>query len=284
MITTRISSDPDRASYYINPLRMVHKLWAHRSLINQLTVRQLKMRYQGSYLGVLWAFLVPLATLIVYTFVFSVIFQVRWEQTITTSHSEFALILFAGLIVYTMFSESVLGASGLIVGNTNYVKRVVFPLEVLVVSHVATVGITSLFSIVILVWSQIFFLGYVSEVVVLLPLMYLPLVMLCLGTGWFIASLGVFVRDMTNLLGVFFSLLFFITPIIYPISMVPENLRFLLMINPLTPIVTMFRQVILFREIPDIATYFQSTLLCLIVCLAGYVWFMKSKKGFADVL
>ncbi len=279
-----ISAKPTRARQYANPLKMGQHLWRQRDLIAQFTKRQVLQRYKGSYLGLLWSFVTPLAMLLIYTFVFSVIFQSRWEGAVSDNHAEFALMLFAGLIAFNIFSESILMAPGLIVGNANYVKKVVFPLEILPVTNLGSSLIHSLFSLTILISGMIFFLGRLPWTIIFLPLIYLPLILLCLGVSWFLASLGVFVRDIGHLLGLVVQMLFFLTPIFYPMTAVPEKFRFLIYLNPLAFIVNHFRRVILIGQIPDWREFLLVTLAAFIVCMLGYIWFMKSKHAFADVV
>lgn len=282
--TKIISAQKDSARDYANPLKMVRNLWGQRELINQFTRRRVLERYRGSYFGLLWSFVTPLAMLIVYTFVFSVIFKARWEGSMTGSHAEFALALFAGLIAFNVFSESTLAAPVLIVGNPNYVKKVIFPLEILPVSSLGAAIVNSGFSLIILLVGTLIVVGRIPWTVIFLPLMYLPLIFLCLGLAWFLASLGVFIRDIGHLLAVVVQLLFFLTPIFYPISAIPEAFRFFIYLNPLTFIVNHFRRVALFGQRPDWTEFGLMTVGMYGVCLVGYIWFMKSKKTFADVV
>jgi lipopolysaccharide transport system permease protein len=282
--TKIISGRKEEVWQYANPLKMFQNLWTYRELIGQFTKRQILQKYRGSYLGIFWSLATPLAILLVYTFVFSVIFKARWDAAITDSHAEFALTLFAGLIAFNIFSESTLAASNLIVSQPNYVKKVIFPLEILPVSTVGAAIINSLFSVIILLSGTLSILGTIPWTFVFLPLMYLPLIFICLGLSWFFASLGVFIRDIGHLLGVVVQMLFFLTPIFYPISAIPERFRFYIYLNPLTFIVNHFRRVALFSQMPDWGEFILVTCGTLVVCILGYVWFMKSKKTFADVL
>ncbi len=282
--TTTFTSQRDSARQYANPMTMFRRLWAQRELIYQFTKRDVQQRYRGSYLGVIWSFATPLALLLVYTFVFSVVFQARWEGAVTDSHAEFALALFAGLIAFNIFAETVTAAPTLIISNPNYVKKVVFPLEILAVSKLGSAVVNSLFSLVILLVGALVVRLSLPWTLILLPLIYLPLLLLCLGLSWFLASLGVFIRDIGPLLTVIVQMLFFLTPIFYPISALPERFQILLMLNPLTFIVNHFRRVILWGQLPDWGEYGLITLATLVVCLLGYIWFMKSKKTFADVI
>jgi lipopolysaccharide transport system permease protein len=149
--TKIISGRKEQVWQYANPLKMFQNLWTYRELIGQFTKRQILQKYRGSYLGIFWSLATPLAILLVYTFVFSVIFKARWDAAITDSHAEFALTLFAGLIAFNIFSESNLAASNLSVSQPNYVKKVIYPLEILPVSTVGAAIIHSLFSGIILI-------------------------------------------------------------------------------------------------------------------------------------
>ena len=275
---------PTRLAIYLNPIHLGRYLWQYRQLIYQFTQRQVLARYRGSYLGVIWSFITPLMMLLVYTFVFSVVFQARWEQTAADSHAEFALTLFAGLIAFNVFSEVITAAPQVIVNQPNLVKRVVFPLEILPISLLGSALVNSFISLIILILGMACLLKPLSWTIILLPLIYLPLILLTLGLAWFLASLGVFMRDIGPILGVVMQMLFFLTPIFYPISAIPPNLRWALYLNPLTFMVNHFRRVILWGQTPDWLEWFVMTLLSAVVCLLGYSWFMKSKKTFADVV
>lgn len=283
--TTRVlSGQKDTVRQYANPIKMVKNLWSHRELIYQFTKRQVLQQYKGSYLGVIWSFVTPLALLLVYTFAFSVVLKARWEGTSEEGHLVFALNLFAGLLAFNVFGTAILSAPALITSNQNYVKKVVFPLEILFVTKLGGALIDSFFGVVILLLGALVILGQVPWTVILLPLIYLPLIFLCLGLGWFFASLGVFVRDTQNALNVITQMLFFLTPVFYPLSAILPNFRFFLYFNPLTFIVNHFRRVTLWGQMPDWFEFIIVTAGTFVICVLGYVWFMKSKKAFADVI
>jgi lipopolysaccharide transport system permease protein len=283
--TKIITARRDTARQYANPVKMAQNLWGHRELIGQFTKREVQSRYKGSSLGLLWSFFTPLLMLIVYTFVFSVVLKARWGNALSdSSQVGFALTLFTGLIAFGVFSECIMRAPGLIVSNPNYVKKVVFPLEILPVSVLGSALINSLISLLILLLAVLIFQHTLSWTLFLLPLMYLPLILLCLGLSWFLASLGVFVRDVGQLIGVAVQILFFMTPIFYPISALPANLQLILYLNPLTFIVNHFRRAILWGQLPDWGEFIIIMAATSVICVLGYIWFMKSKKTFADVI
>jgi len=267
------------------PVEIVRAMWLHRDLIRQLTRRQIAGRYRGSYLGLLWSLLHPLLMLVVYTFVFGVIFHARWNTPeVSESRIGFALALFCGLIVYNVFAEVVGRSPGLILANPNYVKKVVFPLEILPVALLGEALFHGLMSLVILLAGVLLFLGRLTWHAAWLPVLALPLVCVTLGLGCFLAALGVFVRDVRNSIGVILTVLFFLTPIFYPVSAVPERVRIVLLINPLAVIVEGVRRVVLFDQLPDwpwLAFAMGISLVCL--CF-GFSLFQSLKRTFADVM
>lgn len=274
-----------KVNYYGNPIRIILSLWRYHEMIGQMTKRDFGQRYRGSYLGVVWAILNPLLLLLIYTFVFSVVFKARWNPSdVNTVPGEFAIVLFAGLIPYYFFSEVLNRASSIIINNPNYVKKVVFPLEVLIVVISGTALISSFIQLGILIVAILVFLHTLPATILLLPLLYLPLILITLGFGWFLASLGVYVRDIALVISLALQVLLFISPIFYAINAVPERFQAILRLNPLTMIVTNFRSVLLWGEMFPVKEWAIWLVISLIVALLGYIWFMWTKKGFADVL
>ncbi len=268
----------------LNPVILARKLWRHRDLIVQLTRREIEGRYRGAYLGILWSLAHPLLMLTVYTLVFGVIFQSRWPQARTDSLADFALILFAGLSAYSCFSETVGRAAGAVVSVPNYVKKVIFPLEVLPISILGSALFHMLISISVLLVVHLAIGGGMPWTVILLPLVSLPLIFLSLGLAWFVASLGVYIRDVGQAIGIVLQVMFFLTPIFYSIEIIPEPFRTLVLFNPMAPVTENFRRVLLWGQLPS----FPGTLWWILgtgaVMMLGHAWFMKTRKGFADVL
>jgi lipopolysaccharide transport system permease protein len=262
----------------------VAHLWKYRDLIRQLTWREVVGRYKGSFIGLGWSFIQPLIMLFVYTFVFSVIFKARWGVESDEGKAAFALALFMGLITFSIFSEVANSAPSLVLGNVNYVKKVVFPLEILPLVRLFSALINALFSLGVLFVGILIINHFIHWTVLLLPLIWLPMMMFTLGCGYFLASLGVFVRDMSTLIGVLTTILFFLTPIFYPISAVPVQARFFFRINPIAIFVEDARRVVLWGLSPDWPWFFFGMALSGVVLIFGFVWFMKSKKAFADVI
>lgn len=269
--------------FSISPREAAASLWRNRSLIFALSKREVIGRYHGSVMGLLWSFVTPLCMLAVYTFVFSVVFQARWSIS-SESKTEFALMLFAGLIVFNLFADCVTRAPNLIIANTNYVKKVVFPLEVLsfVVMGSALFHFLVSLGVWLLVYAVLF--GEVQATALLLPIILAPLVIFILGLVWFLASVGVFLRDVGQFIGVLTSVLMFLSPIFYPITALPEQYRQLLLFNPLTPTIEAVRGLLFFGTVPSISVLVLSLMAALIFFLMGFAWFQKTRKGFADVL
>jgi lipopolysaccharide transport system permease protein len=279
-----ISPGGESVRGFFNPVRIVAHLWKYRDLIRQLTWREVVGRYKGSFIGLGWSFIQPLIMLCVYTFVFSVIFKARWGVESGEGKAAFALALFMGLITFSIFSEVANSAPSLVLGNANYVKKVVFPLEILPLVRLCSALINAVFSLGVLFVGILIFNHFIHWTALLLPLIWLPMVMFTLGCGYFLASLGVFVRDIGTVIGVLTTMLFFLTPIFYPISAVPEQFRIFCRINPIAIFVEDARRVVLWGLFPDWPWFFFGMVLSVAVLIFGFVWFMKSKKAFADVI
>ncbi len=269
---------------YLNPFSTLWGIWKGRGLLDQLVRRNIEGRYKGTMMGLVWMIVTPLVMLAVYTFVFGVIFKARWGAGLGDSKAAFALIMFCGMAVFNIFSESVNGSVGIVVGNPNYVKKVVFPLELLPVSSVLSACFFGLVWIGILLLGIVLFFHKFCLAAICLPLIFIPLVLFSCGLAWFVASLGVFIRDLAHLIGIVLQVLYFMTPIFYSVEMVPESVRGVLLLNPLTPIVQSARQVLIYNQWPDWHGLGIVTLLSMVVFQMGYFWFMKTKRGFADVL
>lgn len=262
-------------------MSMISSFVSNRRLIIQLTKRDIAARYKGSVLGVFWSFITPLIMLAVYYFVFGVIFKARWGQD---GGENFAILLFTGLMFHSLLAESLTSAPHVILSKVSYVKKVVFPLEILTWVSV----LTAFFNFIISAFILFIVLFIVNLSVPLtwfyLPLVVLPLFFICLGVSWALASLGVYLRDMAQLVGVAATLLLFLCPIFYPIEAIPSNLQSVILLNPLSFIVEQGRGILVFGNSPNFLGLFIYFVVALVVAYVGYFWFMKTKKGFADVL
>jgi lipopolysaccharide transport system permease protein len=266
-----------------SPVAAAGSIWRHRDLIAGMVRRDVLGRYNGSVLGLLWSFIIPLMMLAVYTFVFGVVFQARWDVGIG-SQSEFAVVLFLGLIIYNLFAEMLNRSPGMILGNVNFVKKVVFPLEILPIIAL----LASLFhmSISLIVWllAYLVFFGMPSPTALLFPLILMPLVLFSLGFSWFLASLGVYLRDTSQFIGVLTTVMLFLSPIFYPISILPPAFQTVLHLNPLTFIIEQSRGVLMWGQLPNWGGLVLLTFVAFGVACLGYAWFQKTRGGFADVL
>ena len=270
-------------NFSASPIEMFASIWRHRRVIQAATKREVLERYRGSFLGLLWSFFNPVLMLLVFTFVFSVIFQARWGDG-GGSKTEFALLLFAGLIVFYLFSDCINRAPNLIISNVNYVKKVVFPLEILHFVSLVSGVIHMLISFIVWLIAYFVFFGVPQLTVLYLPLVLLPFCLFLLGLCWAIGSLGVFLRDISHVCGVLTTAFMFLSPIFYPVSAFPENYRFILYLNPLTTVVEQTRDALFWGHMPNffmIAVYW---LVTLVIAWLGFALFQKTRKGFSDVL
>lgn len=270
-------------SHSASPLTMLDSLRRNAGLIRVSARREVLGRYQGSLLGLFWSFFNPLFMLAIYTFVFSVVFNARWGSG-NDSRTEFALLLFAGLIVFNLFAECVTRAPTLIISNINYVKKVVYPLEILPFITLLSALFHALISISVWLLAYLLLFGVPSWTLLLLPLIILPFMLLVLGLSWALAALGVFLRDIAQFVTVLTSMLMFLSPIFYPLSALPENFRQIVLLNPLSVVIEMVRSVLYFGQIPDLIILSVYWLAALLVAWLGFALFQKTRKGFADVL
>lgn len=270
-------------NFSASPKEMFSSLWRNRSLIHASVKREVLGRYRGSALGLFWSFLNPLLMLAVYTFFFSVVFKARWS-TGSDSKTEFALVLFSGLMIFNLFSECISRAPGLILSNQNYVKKVVFPLEILPWVSLGAGLFHYAVSLVVWLAAHLFFRGLPSITAIYLPLILLPYCLFIVGLSWVLASLGVFLRDVAQFIGLAITALMFLSPLFYPASSLPEAYRHLLYINPLTSVIEQTRSVLFWGQSPDFVLLGVFLMASACVACLGFVWFQKTRKGFADVL
>jgi lipopolysaccharide transport system permease protein len=259
-------------------------LWRNRGLINQLARREVIGRYRGSMFGVAWSFFNPILMLLVYTFVFSFVFKNRWGGAVGDSHAGFAVILFVGLIVHGMFAEVANRAPALILSNVSYVKRVVFPLEVLPWVVMGSALFHASISLLVLIIAQLIINQELSWTLILFPIILAPLVLATMGIAWFLSATGVYVRDVGQTIGIVTTMMLFLAPIFYPISVLPEHLQALFYLNPLTFVIEEGRKVLLFGQLPNWGGWVLYSIVSTLVAFAGFWWFQKTRKGFADVV
>ena len=271
------------ASSSVSPWTLVQSLRAHSALIYNMAKREVIGRYKGSAMGLLWSFVNPVLMLAVYTFVFSVVFNARWAGG-GGSKTEFALVLFSGLLVFNLFAECLNRAPLLIISNTNYVKKVVFPLEVLPVVALGSAGFHFLVSLLVWIIFYGVFFGIPPVSLLMLPVVMLPLVFLALGISWFLASLGTYIRDIGQVIGMVTTVLMFMSPIFYPVSALPQQYHEYMQLSPLTFVIEQARDVMIWAKPLDWSRWSVWMLISLMSSWLGFAWFQKTRKGFADVL
>jgi len=267
-----------------SPIHMVKTLWSNRRLLDQLARRDVAGRYKGAAIGVAWSFLTPLLMLCVYTFVFSVVFQARWGGELSEGRVQFALIMFVGILVHTLFSEVVNRAPGLILSNPNYVKKVVFPLEVLPVMAMASAIFHACISVLILLLALLVLNGRMEWTSIFLPIVLAPLVVLTVGVAWFLAALGVYLRDVGQITSIMTMVMLFLAPVFYPITALPEPYQAWMSVNPITVPIEQARRVLFAGQAPEPGPMMLYWGVALMLMLAGYTVFQSLRRGFADVL
>jgi lipopolysaccharide transport system permease protein len=267
-----------------SPLGMLGALRRHMRLIFQLTRREVLGRYRGSLIGVAWSFFTPLLMLIVYTFVFSSIFKVRWGLGAEESKAHFALVLFVGLMLHGFFSDCLGRAPGLVLSNVSYVKKVVFPLEVLPWVSVLSGLFHLTLSVIVLLIVQLVLDVYLPAVAILLPLLLMPLILITVALSYLFAAVGVYLRDVGQLTMMITTVLFFLSPIVYPTSSLPEGLQRLIRLSPLTYPVEQSRRLLIFGELPVLSGWLMSLAVAISLLALAFYFYQKTRKGFADVL
>ncbi|RII75937.1 ABC transporter permease [Pseudomonas monteilii] len=265
------------------PVSLAVSLFKNWSLIWQMTKREVVGRYRGSVMGLAWSFFNPILMLVVYTFVFSEIFKSRWVG-VDTGKGGFAILLFVGMIVHGLFAECANRAPTLIMNNSNYVKKVVFPLEILPVITLGSALFHSCISLVVLLIAQFMIVGTLSWSALLFPLILVPLILATLGISWLLASLGVYLRDVGHVITVLTTVLLFLSPVLYPVAALPEAYQPWLKLNPLTYIIEESRNVLLFGNLPDWGSLATAIAVGALIATAGFWFFQKTRKGFADVI
>lgn len=268
----------------MNPATFVADVWRHRGLIGQMAFREFNQRYRASSFGMLWAILHPLMMLVIYTVIFSQVFKSKVPGREEQNSVDFALFIYSALLVFNMFSECVSRSASSIVSQPNYVKKVVFPLQALPISVALSASIMAGINLVMLCAFNLLFRHELPVTLVIAPLVLLPVLMLALGVGYFLASLGVFVRDVEHGLALVLQVLFFVSPIFYSIQQAPPRLQAALRFNPLSIMVENARGALLWGEWPSLAGYLVTLAVGAVALQLGYAWFVKTRGGFADVL
>jgi lipopolysaccharide transport system permease protein len=266
------------------PTAMIRSLILNRELLRELVKRDFIGRYKGSVFGVVWSLFNPLLMLAIYTFVFSVAFKARWGGRSEDSKVAFAIVLFSGIIIHSFFAECLNRAPSLITAHANYVKKVVFPLEILPWMALFSALLHFLVSFGALLVFCLISRVAIHPTALLIPLALLPLMLMIMGTSWILASLGVYLRDLSQVIGMFVTISLFLAPIFYPIESLPETYKKFLAWNPITLPVIQLRNLMLWGKGFEWEAWGISLIIGLLVCQLGYWWFQKTRRGFADVV
>jgi lipopolysaccharide transport system permease protein len=269
---------------HVDPRRPWRSLWLHRHLLWQLTRRECWNRYAGSRLGLCWSLGSAALLLGVYTFAFGQVLQVRWGETRTATPLDYALTLFCGLAVFHAFTETLARAPRLIASSPSFVKKVVFPVEILPVVAVNGALIHALSSLAILGIASLCAGRGLGGHALLLPLVLVPFLWLLLGVSWFLAALGPFWRDLGPAVVLLGQMLLFLTPVFYPLDLVPEPWRQPLQWSPLAVLVENSRRLLLWDLPPTYPALLAAALCSLLVMQLGYACFMSRRGRFADVV
>lgn len=265
------------------PVELVKSLVRNRSLIFQLAQREVLGRYRGSLIGVAWSLLQPLLMLAVYTFVFTEIFQARWGLT-QANTGVFALALFAGLIFYGFFAECAMKAPGLLLQNPSYITKIVFPLEILPVVSTLSSLFSAFASLVVLGIFVLLLRGALPVTFGFAFVLLIPLAIFCIGMGWILAALGIYLRDLGMIVNPLTTAMMFLLPVFYPLSQVPERWRSWVLANPLTYLIESARAAVLMGKTPDMLFFAVLVVLALLFAAVAHMLFQKARRGFADVL
>jgi lipopolysaccharide transport system permease protein len=258
-------------------------IWRNRGLIRTMVRRDIMGRYRGSFGGGLWTVLTPLLLMLTYYFVFGVVLDAKFEQD--PSRAGFVLYFFAGMLPWLPFSEAAGRAPTVVWEHRNFVKKLVFPVDTLPVNLVISGLVTETVLLLLYMAGLALARGRVPMTVAWLPLFLAPQILFTLGVCWFLAALGVFVRDLGQIIGFLLTIWFFITPICYPETQkMPHAAVTILSKNPIYMLVRFYRVVFLEGHSPAIGALVKFWALALVVFFAGYAWFYKLRRSFADIV
>ncbi|OOG55536.1 ABC transporter permease [Rhodanobacter sp. C03] len=267
----------------VSPISLARSTWKHRELILQLTRKDVIGRYKGSLFGLAWSFMSPLFMLGIYTLFFTEVFHARWGG-MGDGKGGYATALFAGLIMHTVFAESISRGSQLVTDNANYVTKVIFPLEILPWVSTLTALYHALVSLIVLALFSLVFTGHIASTFLLFPVVLLPLVLISTAAGWLLASLGVYVRDVGQMTSLIVLALLYTAPVFFPLESMKSSVQAVMRFNPLTLLIVEARKVLLAGQWPDWSALAIYTGLALIACWLAYGWFQRTRAGFIDVL
>lgn len=264
---------------------MINSFWDHRSLVWQLLLRDIHSRYKGSLMGLVWSIVTPLLMLLIYTFVFQYVFKARWSSPTETGDSiNFAMVLFLGLITHGLFADILMRSPILMLSHANFVKKVVFPLEILPWVTLLSAIFNFFISFILLLVFVLYEMNYIPLTALFLPIIWIPFIVMILGFSFILSALGVYIRDIQQISGTLVTLTLFLSPIFYSIDILPPQLQTLMLINPIALIVEQSRAVLVYGLWPDFIAIGIYSVVALFILFLGYKLFQKSRIGFADVL
>lgn len=269
--------------YHSGFLDIFRPLLDNFDLIFQLSRRGIQSRYRGSVLGMFWSLLTPLLMLLIYSFVFSIVFKAKWNHP-GAEDANFGIILFSGMIIHALFSEPMVMAASSITGSAQYVKKVVFPLEVMAWSTIVVTSFQALISFLILIVFMLVIGMKIHATLLLFPIVVLPMLIFSVGVCWLLSSLTVFVRDIGQLVGIVATVLLFISPVFYSIDRLPAHLQTIIYLNPISFIVDQMRLISIYGEMPNWIGLGYYSLISLAIAWFGLIVFQRLRVGFADVL
>lgn len=262
---------------------MIRTIIKNRYLLGQLTKKDIELKYKDSVLGMLWSVIVPILMIVIYTFVFSVVFRPQWISD-TGSKFEFSLIMYCGLVAFNMLSDVMARSSGLIAANANYVKKVIFPLELLSVVITLTALFNSFISLIVLVIAKFILTHTVSVTLPLVVVVYIPLVIFTVGVSLMLSAMSVYLKDIASVISVVITVLMYVSPVFFSLESVPESYRIICEINPMTYMIENFRNVVLYGTMPNWLYLVISFVIAIVMAWLGGTIFRRAKEGFADVL
>lgn len=265
-----------------SPFDVFTAIMGRRELVKQLAARDIAAKFRGSVLGVAWVVINPLIMLAVYSFVFRQVLAVRWGEG--TTGTDFVLMLFTGLILFGFLSECLTRAPGVMLENTAFIKKVVFPLEVLPAVAVASAGVTFVVGLATLLVFRLALTGTIGWTTLFILPVFAPLALFGLGVSWLLASLGVFLRDLKQFMGGFALMLMFMSPIFFPLDAIPPDFQPIYLANPLTTLIEQARNVLIRDLPPDWSVLSALTLGAWLFSWLALLWFRRTQRGFADVV
>ena len=258
-------------------MKRIKEIWEYREMIISLVRKDLRGRYKGSVLGFLWTFVNPLLQLCVYTLVFSTIMR--------NGIVKFYLFLFVALVPWLFFSSAITTGATCIISSKDLVKKIYFPREVLPIAYVTSSFVNMLFSFVIIFLAILFSgIGFNFIAILYLPIIMIVEYILALGIAMLTSALTVYFRDLEHILGIVTMAWMYLTPILYSVDMIPENFLPVFYLNPLTPIIIGYRDILYYKNIPHIGTLAHGLVLGIIILIIGWISFNRLQRGFAEEL